>query len=396
MSNSENRTTIVNSFSTTNYLAATLHKPKSGWYIEYYVEHPQTRELVRKRVRLKRLLSRYDKKTDAMAQINQIILTLNMKLASGWNPLFSTDVSLYYTKLSDVVEVYKTSIEKTVRVDTYRSYCSFVKIFSAWILKQYPDIYCSMISRVMVVRFMDYILYEREKETKRKISTTTYNNYVKLGSAFFNWLVQHCYCSENHFDFIKLKKKEKKKRVLISSDVRQKISEYLEKNNPQYLFVLELVFSCLLRPKEIRMLQVSDIDLKSRLIRVRPEVAKNGHERYIPMIDNVFKKFKQLRLENYSDNCFIFGKDMQVSSVQLYASCFRKTWIKLRETLKLPPTMQMYSFRDSGITEMLKSGVDPLSVKQFADHHSLEMTTIYSNHVDPNLSKIIQEKAPKF
>jgi site-specific recombinase XerD len=45
---------------------------------------------------------------------------------------------------------------------------------------------------------------------------------------------------------------------------------------------------------------------------------------------------------------------------------------------------------------MLKTGIDPLSVKQHADHHSLEMTTIYSNHVDPNLAKIIREKAPAF
>jgi site-specific recombinase XerD len=73
-----------------------------------------------------------------------------------------------------------------------------------------------------------------------------------------------------------------------------------------------------------------------------------------------------------------------------------KYWAKLRKKLGLPEEMQQYSLRDSGIFEMLKSGIDPLSVKQLADHHSLEMTTIYSNHVDPNLQKIIVENAPKF
>jgi len=73
-----------------------------------------------------------------------------------------------------------------------------------------------------------------------------------------------------------------------------------------------------------------------------------------------------------------------------------KYWVKLREKLSLPKEMQLYSLRDSGISEMLKSGVDPLSVKQHADHSNLAMTTLYSNHVDPNLAKIINEKAPTF
>jgi site-specific recombinase XerD len=46
--------------------------------------------------------------------------------------------------------------------------------------------------------------------------------------------------------------------------------------------------------------------------------------------------------------------------------------------------------------EMVKGGIDPLSVKQLADHHSLKMTDIYTNHVDPNLQKIIVENSPKF
>jgi site-specific recombinase XerD len=58
--------------------------------------------------------------------------------------------------------------------------------------------------------------------------------------------------------------------------------------------------------------------------------------------------------------------------------------------------MQQYSLRDSGIFEMLKKGIDPLSVQQLADHHSLEMTTIYANHLDPNLQRIIVDNAPKF
>lgn len=74
----------------------------------------------------------------------------------------------------------------------------------------------------------------------------------------------------------------------------------------------------------------------------------------------------------------------------------RKYWDKMRKRLNLSENMVLYSLRDSGMTDMIKNGIDPLSVKQLADHHSLEMTAIYTNHVDPNLQKLIYEHAPKF
>jgi site-specific recombinase XerD len=73
-----------------------------------------------------------------------------------------------------------------------------------------------------------------------------------------------------------------------------------------------------------------------------------------------------------------------------------KYWDRMRTKLKFSKNMVLYSFRDTGMTDMIKGGIDPLSVKQLADHHSLEMTTIYTNHVDPNLQKIVYESSPTF
>ena len=68
----------------------------------------------------------------------------------------------------------------------------------------------------------------------------------------------------------------------------------------------------------------------------------------------------------------------------------------MRTALKLPEEMQLYSLRDTGINEMLKCGIDPLTVMQHADHHDLSMTTRYANHVDPHLVETISKKAPNF
>ena len=101
-------------------------------------------------------------------------------------------------------------------------------------------------------------------------------------------------------------------------------------------------------------------------------------------------------LQKYAPDCYVFAKGFTPGKTKLADTFMQRCWDKMRKELNLPKEMQQYSFRDTGITDLLQSGVTPLTVKQFADHHSLEMTTIYSNHVNPHLQETIYKNAPKF
>lgn len=396
MSTHYNRLAVSSEYSAVNYLPATLKTNKSGWLIEYYVENPQTQELSRKKIRLERLVSRYQTKAEAKKHINNIIVALNMKLSTGWNPYFEGEDSRMYTPIADVCRKYMEETEKTQREDTARSYNSFIKIFSEWIEKQKPGIYSSMISHTMIVKFMDYVYYERKTSSGEDISEYTYNNYIRFGSAFFTWMIEKCYCKENHFMKIKRKKTQDKKRTLIPDDYRSKIEEYLRVKNPGLLIMLKLMYGGLLRPKELRMLKLSDLSFAEKQIRVRKEVAKNGKERLVPVSDEILKSLLDLGINAVPNHFYIFGRGYKPNDLKISESRMTKTWAELRKKLDLPKTMQMYSFRDTGITDMIKNGIDPLSVKQLANHHSLEITSIYTNHVDPNLRDVIITKAPQF
>jgi len=390
------RLAVSTAYSAANYLPATLKTNKSGWIIEYYVENPQTQLLARKMIRLQRLLNRYPSKMDAKKHINNIIVALNMKLSTGWNPYFMGEDARLYTPLIEVAEKYKEEIKRNTRPDTCRSYTSFVNIFCEWMNKISPNIYSSMVSHALVAKFMDYVYNERKGHGENSMSNRTYNNYIKNGSAFFTWMIDKCYCKENHFTKIKSKKNDDKTRILVPEEARERITEYLLSKSPNYLIMLKLIYNSLLRPKEIRGLRTSDISMAKGQITIRKEVAKNGKERVVPMTPDLISDFAKLNLQNYAPTFFIFGENLQLSKTKLSDNFMSKFWAKMRTELSLPKEMQQYSLRDSGIFEMLKSGIDPLSVKQLADHHSLEMTTIYSNHIDPNLQKIIVESAPKF
>ena len=156
------RLAVSTAYSAANYLPATLKTNKSGWIIEYYVENPQTQLLARKKVKLQRLLMRYPSKTEAKKHINNIIVALNMKLSTGWNPYFMGEDARLYTPLTEVVEKYKEEIKRNTRPDTCRSYTSFVNIFCEWMNKISPNIYSSMVSHALVAKFLDYVYNERK------------------------------------------------------------------------------------------------------------------------------------------------------------------------------------------------------------------------------------------
>ena len=71
---------------------------------------------------------------------------------------------------------------------------------------------------------------------------------------------------------------------------------------------------------------------------------------------------------------------------------------KISNKILIPAVIAFFVIVAGGILawNMLKSHVDDLSVMQHADHSSLDITTIYANHYDPNLVKIINENTPEF
>jgi len=457
MSNEFTSQTIVQqNLMLTNYLPAVVRNYQNDYRIEYWVENPETRQLVRKRIRLQKIVCRFSNKKDARRHVDSMVRSINLRLAAGWNPLVSetssTDrstVAVVSTasvaapfvemrpyapailpseavldtetpvpvKDSDSVSVsvsdsqspersatlfkivserYFDHCERTERKDSLRSVSSFLKIFGEWLDANHPHSTSGDITKEMVVRFMEHVELERKGRDGKALSANTYNNYRKCGGVFFTWMVEKCYCSENHFHKIKAKKKEDKVRILIPEQERQKISEYLERKNPHYLLFLKMIYYALIRPKELRMLKVSDLSFAEKRLTVPKEVAKNHHERKVPLPQELLLDFLELGIGRVPSDHFLFGEGFRPSATPLTPKVIESTWSRMREKLSLPMEMQTYSLRDTGITDMIKNGIDPLTVQQLADHSSLDVTSIYTKHEDPNLRERLSAKMPSF
>ena len=388
MPTSQNFTAYTNNVN--SYLPAVLKENKSGWIIEYYAAHPQTEALVRKKIKLNRIVSRYKKTSDARKHIASMIVKINSQLAGGWNPFFENEDARMFEKLTDAAKLFVENRRKELRKNTIRSYESFVNMLIAWANKNCPDIYASTFAQNQAVRYMDDLF------AKKSVGITTYNNHIKMARALFNWLKERCYTKQNPFDYIKPKPKKKKTRVIIPLETRMQIKEHLQNDNPHFLLILHLVYNCLIRPNEISQLQVKHLFLHENYIKVPGEIAKNHKTRLSAITPEIHALFQELKIDKFPADYYLFSSDLKPGKEPAGCQRYGKEWDKVRKKLNLPKEMQLYSFRDTGIFDMLKSGIDDLSVMQHADHASLDITTIYANHHDSKLIDKIYSQAPKF
>lgn len=198
-------------------------------------------------------------------------------------------------------------------------------------------------SRLEAVRFMDTV-------SSNGISARTFNNKLKLMRILWGWMVEHGYTSENVFDSIKTKRMEEKRRILIDKPTRSRIAEYFSANVPPMVMVCELVYSALLRPKEIRNLLVSDIDFNECSITVRSDNAKNHHQRIVPISERLSMKIKS-HVQQHPKQNYVFGPMLIPGSSPCGASYVIKTWERMKQKLKLDNSVQLYGLRDTGISE---------------------------------------------
>ena len=372
-----------------NYVPAVLRKNCEGWQVNYYVYNPITDKMERKRMLLNTLRKRYRTIAEFKVAANEIICTINAKLAGGWTPFGESENARYYTTIDEMIKLYLSEKSKELKPDTMRSYRSFCNIFSNWCAESAPNCKCIQFNKTLAVQYMDYIYMERE------VAARAYNNQLKMARALFSWALQKCYCKENPFEHIKTKRQDEKKRIIIPPNTRQKIKDYLLEKNPIFLIILELVFTSLLRPAEIARIQIKQIHLKEQYIFMPADKTKNGHNRHAFLSKELVMMIAPL-LNNTADDWYLIGADFRPGKSPMPVTKYTKTWDKMRKALHLPNEMQLYSLRDTGINNMLKSGIDPLTVMQAADHHDLAMTTRYANHADPNLIQTLEEHAPKF
>ncbi len=354
-----------------HYREAKLTQGKE-WFISFYVIDPVSSKLKRVRIKCNRVRNVKQRKADAL----RMVAGINQRLSMGWNPLAEGIAPKAAEPMSACLDNYLKVKKKELEANSLRCYASFIDIFRAYLKKAgFPQNFCaSSFSAAHAQAFMD--------EMEERLSPKTYNNYVTFFRCLFLWMQERGYIDGNPFDGIAKKPKRtiKKNRRLLTDGELSKLVGYLTEHNPEYLAIAMLCYGCFIRPKEIALLKCGDIDIGKQLIHISADIAKNDNDSFRTIPDEIMPAIKRLDLSD--KDCYVFGEHYQWDFTPGYKLiCSRKIakyWeLVIRKELGFGMDLKFYSLKDTGITNMLTSGVPINLVRQQADHSSVAMTAIY-------------------
>jgi len=158
--------------------------------------------------------------------------------------------------------------------------------------------------------------------------------------------------------------------------------------------VIELFYTTGMRRAELLQLQMADLNLKERNLKV---LGKRNKERILPLLDGTTALFERYltareRLETRKDEAFVF---LLKSGNKLYESLVYRIingyFSKVSSKTKKSPHILRHTFA----THLLNKGADLNSVKELLGHSSLASTQVYTHNSIAELQRIHAKAHPR-
>lgn len=130
-------------------------------------------------------------------------------------------------------------------------------------------------------------------------------------------------------------------------------------------------------------MKIRHIDFVEKMLNIPAEVAKNHKPRTIAIPSEIMDYLNLISDRDPEE--YIFSDGYLPGREPKTSRHTARTWAKMRKSLQLPPSYQFYSLKDTGITELLESGVPAKYVKELADHHSLAVTERYMHRTSAKI-----------
>ena len=271
--------------------------------------------------------------------------------------------------------------------DSMRTYRSQIDMISGWINSKNINIHVGQFNKDMAQEYLDFVY------VTKKVSPRTWNNYLKFMRTVWAWLIEKNYCTENIFQGIKVKPEKEKERIIISNEWNEKIMEYFKQNNPAMVLVCGLVYNSFMRPAEICRTQISDIQIVNNAIYLPGSKTKNKRSRWCLLPPYLIDIMLKMGLDKYPMDSYLLSSGLKPGKKILCTRKLDKYWDKVRTAIGLPKEMKLYSYRDSGITDLKKQGHSNLFISSITSHLNSDEIETYTHAPDPKALAYIIENS---
>jgi integrase len=211
--------------------------------------------------------------------------------------------------------------------------------------------------------------------TQKGVSNNTLANNTIVLKSIFNGLMKYKTISENPFTLLPKIKRDPKSLKYFNDNQINAIKNHCQANDKQLWLAIQLLYYCFIRPAEMRLLTLWDIDLIEGTIEVRGEIAKNGKTQKVLIPNNLIPELKFIM--NYPSHYFLFGNDGVPSDVSVSTNYFNKRHKTMLDNLRMRDRHAFYSWKHTGVVKAVKSGINLKELQLQLRHSSLEMVDEY-------------------
>lgn len=364
-----------------HYRPAELRRNADRWQVVFYVENPDTLEMIRCRETWD--MNRIENIKEREKYAQKLLTRLNTTLLPNGYPYVSIKKIEAPDNIITVFEAFKTGIEvkcRTTMTETIRTYKGVENIFNYFLTHHnLKELDVKEFTKRHVTLFSDYLSLERN------IGGRTHNKYLTHVCSVFNELLSRELVAANVWLKAKrLKEKEVSRRTFTEAE-RVAMVSYLYHNDAWLFRWVILQYYCFIRGMELRRLTFADINVREGYISLGSEKTKNGKHRNVTIPKAMEVHLLHEDFTKYPQNWLIFGAEMKPHKNKPVGSN-TPNWRHKQALEKLLKdgiftnidNLSIYCWKYTGISDDLNYKYLDIQDTQYqAGHHSTEQTLTY-------------------
>jgi integrase len=396
------------------YTEPTLVTSGKCWYVYFTIKNEFTGKV--KHVQSRQGINYIKNKDKRLAEGRKLVRWWKNSLEEGWMPeewvIDTPTTSLIFpvTKFTDALDFALDNC--TVSSKTKSGYAGSVKFFKEASLALNLNMAVKDIDRPHIMLMLKWI------KEKRHWSHHAYNKHLGYICAVIARLLEWKVIKFNPAEKIKtLPVAETRKFVPYTDNEKRTIQEYLFANHYRFFVYLITIYHTGMRPKEVLLLKLKDINLDDALITILPDLkaenSKTRKIRYVPINNHLMRFLREFELENYPETYFLFGSPFKAgkgrkgiinakhpdyfkpSPVQVKRDTVTKLWKEIVID-KLKIKKHLYAAKHTGADAKILAGIDLDTLKELYGHSSKFMTEKYVSVLLEVHKKKIIEHSPEF
>lgn len=280
------------------------------------------------------------------------------------------------------------TIEKNASPLTIREYKRYLKEFSEWTDKNYPDFTVEKLDMPIVRAFRIY-LSEKQNRRGGNLAKVSQNHYVICLRSFLKYLLKN---DVSTLEPTKIELPSEKSRSPKFLDAEQ-IEKLFAMPDVKTLWglrdrtILELFYSTGLRVSELFRLNRDSVNLATREFSI---VGKGSKTRLVFVSDDAaywLEQYLKVRQDEFKPLFIRYSREINLNGEKMRLSVSSiermvKNYVRLAG---IPVNVTPHTIRHSFATGLLRNGANLVQIQHMLGHSNLATTQIYTHVTDDQL-----------